>query len=653
MKKVFALIVSILMFVSFSSITVIFALQQNEERYTVTLYEDSTKSKVLYKKINQKAGNIFLITFDVCKDGYSFVSWIDAETGEEISFYNNIVTVPEKNAEYYVHWQINSYNLVYSNCGKKYADYEVTYSTPAYEMPMPEDTPVRDGYEFEGWSALPATMPASDMVVTAIWKDVCTQANFYINPEDSQPYESVPLNKGETVNPPSERPTKTGYTFKGWSLDGKNVTSNLGVMGEKDISVYALWTPQKYYASFNAVFGVFSDGSTSKWIPFDYGEKIVIKDIPKCKGLIFNGWTPETGVMDNVNGKNFRATWIREDERHYTVRTYVMGTDGRYTYTEKMYSGNTGDIVSADYTIEEGFELNRARSYLTGVVNDESTLVLKVYLDRKLCDYYVNVDGLITRETYLYGEKTTIPDIPEKDGYVFVGWEPAHPATMPATDYTVTAIWKEAEEVHVHTEKTVVIEPTCEDEGKKYVICEVCGESIAESTVIPATGHSEGDWIVTLEPTYESEGVKAKNCLICGKKLKEELIEKLDEPESPTVKPCNAVLSINNNPGTVALKYGERISVSAETENMPEESYIKWSISGEGIIISGTDADGCVVESISTGTAKLTATLVDSEGNPVRNADGEKISDSVFINSQAGLLQRIVAFYKKIFILNF
>ncbi len=653
MKKLIALILSVLMFMSFSSATVFFAVQQDEERYTVTLYEDSTKSKILYKKANRKAGSIFLITFDVHKDGHSFVSWVDAETGEEISFHNNIVTVPEKDAEYYVRWQINSYKLSYINCGENYADYEVTYSTPAYEMPVPKFQPEREGYEFEGWSALPATMPASDMVVTAIWKDICPQANFYINPDDSLPYQSISLKNGEKVVTPSERPSKTGYTFKGWSLDGKNVVSSLGVMEDDDISVYALWTPKKYYASFNAGFGVFSDGTSTKWIPFDYGEKIVIKDVPKAKGLIFNGWTPDTGVMDNINGKNFRANWIREGEKHYTVRTYVMGTNGRYTYTEKMFSGHTGDVVTAGYTVEDGFELNRSRSYLSGAINDESSLVLKVYLDRKLCDYYVNVDGEITRETYLYGEETAIPDTPQKDGYVFVAWEPELPVTMPADDYMVTAIWKEAEKVHVHTEKTVVIEPTCENDGKQHVICEVCGESIGESTLIPATGHTEGEWVVTLEPTYEAEGIKQKKCIICGKTLEEEMIEKLGGSEPPIDEPCNTVLKIKNKSATSALNYGDELFVALEAENLPEECSVQWGISGEGVVIVSSDDSGCKVKSVSTGTVMLTASLVDSNREPMRNSDGEKISDSVFINSEAGLLQRIAAFFKKLFIWDF
>lgn len=654
MKRVLAAVLVLILLMAFVPLTGSLASEPEEPRYSVTLYEDSTKSEVLYKKENQKEGNIFVITFDIYKEGHTFVSWIDADTGDEISFYNNIVTVPAKNAEYYVRWQINSYKLVYNNCGENFAEYDVVYSTPAYEMPVPDNIPEREGYEFKGWSALPATMPASDMVVTAVWKDVCTQANFYINADDSEPFASVPLDSGEKISAPSQNPTKAGYTFKGWSFDGKTVVRNLGSMGTEDVSVYAVWSPNKYTASFDANGGTFADGTLKKTFSVEYGSKIDFDEIPTAKGLIFNGWTPKVDTMHNINGLNFRANWIRKEATYYTVRTYVMGTDGRYTSTEKMYYGETGEIVNASYTIEEGFELNRPKSILTGAVKADSTLVLKVYLDRGLYDFYVNIDGVKTRETYIYGEKTAVPAEPQKDGYVFLGWEPELPSSMPATDYTVTAIWEKTDAVHIHTEKTVTVEPTCTQEGKLHKICETCGDSIGEATVIPATGHTPGEWFVVIEPTYEAEGSKIIKCLECGETLEEALVERLDKPEEPpkTDEGCKAILKIENNQGSPELDYSETLIVSATVSDMPEGSRIEWSISGEGVALAETDSDSCTVESVSNGTTMLTATLVDSQGEPLRNEAGEKISDSMTVISNAGLWQRIVAFFKKLFMWN-
>lgn len=652
MKKAAAAVMALIMFLCASSLMISFASEDEEMLYNVTLYEDSTKAKILYKKQNQKAGNRFVMTFDIYKEGHSFISWIDADTGEEISFYNNIVTVPEKNAEYYIRWQVNSYKMIYKNGTGDYASYDVAYSTPAYEIPVPAKAPEREGYEFKGWSSLPATMPASDMVSVALWEDICAQANFYINIGDETPFASVPLENGEKIIAPNAAPVKTGYYFKGWSLDGKNVTKNLGNMGDSDVSVFAVWTPNKYMATFNANGGTFSDGTIKKSFSVEYGSKIEFDEVPTARGLIFNGWTPGVDTMHNINGLNFRANWVNKDLTYYTVRTYVMGTNGKYTSTDKMYNADALEIVNATYTVDEGFELNKSKSNLTGAVLSDSSLVLKVYLDRKLCDFYVNVDGEKVRKTYLYGEEIEKPANPEKEGYVFLGWEPEIPETMPSTDYTVTAIWKEAEKVHVHTEKTVVIEPTCETEGKQHIICEVCGESLGEATVIPAKSHSAGDWLVVLAPTYEAEGSKVKKCLECGAILEEAAIEKLEKPIEPN-NSCKAVLEIKNAEENIELDYSEKLKVEAAVSDKPESSRVKWSISGEGVVITGSDSASCEIESVSDGVAMLTATLVDADGEPLRNSDGEKISDSVSVVSNAGLWQRIVAFFRKLFSWNF
>lgn len=45
--------------------------------------------------------------------------------------------------------------------------------------------------------------------------------------------------------------------------------------------------------------------------------------------------------------------------------------------------------------------------------------------------------------TLAYGETVTTPEEPTKDGYVFAGWSPEIPTSMPDSDMTFTAIWEE------------------------------------------------------------------------------------------------------------------------------------------------------------------------------------------------------------------
>ena len=68
---------------------------------------------------------------------------------------------------------------------------------------------------------------------------------------------------------------------------------------------------------------------------------------------------------------------------------------------------------------------------------------------------------------------------------------------------------------------------TCTEEGSLTYTCTICGESYVE--MIPALGHSFGDWTVILEPTTTAEGLEERSCNRCGY-TEERSISKLENP---------------------------------------------------------------------------------------------------------------------------
>ena len=654
MKRTVAFILAFLMCLSAVSVTGISVFAETEEaRYSVVLYEDSTMQNPIIEKHNLKEGDMVSITFEPTKEGYEFVSWVDAKTGEKVSFNNDVIVVGTESVEYYIEWSINSYKLIYRGYSDAFEEYDVVYGTPAEDMPVPSGKPVREGYEFIEWSALPATMPAQKTNIVARWRDVNLEAHFYVDYGDTKPYLSVSLLYGDPIFEPSVVPVKTGYTFKGWSLDGENVVSEyeLGNIGDEDKHIYAVWEANKYNATFLANGGKFADGSDKKVVSVAYNSQIEFNETPTKDYAIFNGWTPAVGIMNNTNGINFRATWITMEDTYYSVETYVMGTDGKYYLTSSVkIKGTVGETVTAGYIQENGFELNKTKSKLTGVVTTDCSLVLKVYLARSLYDFYINVDGVVTEETYLYGETLPTPASPEKEGYVFIGWSPFVPAKMPARDYTVTAMWKKVGAPdHAHSGKQVKIDPTCTQTGKIYTVCDICDEVISDVIEIAATGHTEGDWTVVIEPTYDAPGKKVKKCITCGETVDEASIAKLDKPSSGDSIFSNTTVEIRNNPGLYSLKYGETLRVYADAKNIPSTAKLEWTVSGEGAVITKSEGNMCEVQAVSDGSALLTVTVVDSNGEAARNDSGKKISDSQYISVKAGFIQRIIAFFKKLF----
>jgi len=176
-------------------------------------------------------------------------------------------------------------------------------------------------------------------------------------------------------------------------------------------------------------------------------------EIPEKEGWLFAGWSEYSGgeivELGTADGeKSFCAVWI-PDSITYTVETYIMGTDGEYTFSATAHSGTTDETVTADYDIAEGFALNEEKSELSGIVAADGSLVLKVYIDRKTYKFTTDVDGVKTTTEYLYGEKVDKPATPVKTGFDFVGWTPDVPDTMPAKDVTVSASFNCAASVSI------------------------------------------------------------------------------------------------------------------------------------------------------------------------------------------------------------
>lgn len=66
---------------------------------------------------------------------------------------------------------------------------------------------------------------------------------------------------------------------------------------------------------------------------------------------------------------------------------------------------------------------------------------------------------------------------------------------------------------HEHVKENIV-PATCTEDGSKTVVCEDCGETIS-TEVIPATGHSFGDWTVTKEAACFEDGEETRTCSVC------------------------------------------------------------------------------------------------------------------------------------------
>ncbi len=128
-----------------------FDAQWERNQYTVRFILDNGEDDIVYTK--DYATEITVPTPE--KEGYTFVDW-----DKEVSSYI------EKDITYTAQWKINEPTITFDLGNGKYQKITAQYGTP-----ITAPTPTRSGHTFTGWdTAVPATMPAEDMTITAQWQ---------------------------------------------------------------------------------------------------------------------------------------------------------------------------------------------------------------------------------------------------------------------------------------------------------------------------------------------------------------------------------------------------------------------------------------------------------------------------------------------------
>ena len=330
------------------------------------------------------------------REGYTFMGW-----NEELP-----ATMPARDLTLTAQWQINTYQLIYNVDGMTYTMVPVTYGDAITLDPAP----TKEGHTFSGWSEVPATMPAHDVVVTGSFT-----ANIYklVYKVDDEVYKTTEVTYGTAITP-EEAPTKEGHTFSGWS-------DIPATMPAHDVEVTGSFTVNTYKLVYKV------DGEVYKTIEVTYGTAPATEAAPEKEGYTFSGWSkiPATMPAHDV-----------EVTGSFTVNTYnlVYKVDGEvYKTTEVTYAK---DITPEAAPEKEGHTFSGW---------SEIPATMPAYDVEVTGSFTVNTYNLVYKvdgEVYKTTEVTYAKDItpeaaPEKEGHTFSGWSEI-PATMPAHDVEVT-----------------------------------------------------------------------------------------------------------------------------------------------------------------------------------------------------------------------
>ena len=366
------------------------------------------------------------------RTGYGFAGWVwtNTKTGEVIEA---PVTIPAYDVTATAQWTANEYTITYRTYNGVYDTKTVAYGS---DLVYPDAEPTREGHTFNGWldnkgAALPATMPAGNLVAVAQWTVDEYTVTWVVDDESTEETYAY----GATINKPDPEPSKTGYTFAGWSPE---VPATQGV---GDATYTATWNVNSYDLTW-VIDGATYEGPTST----PYGTELVAP-VPTRDGYTFSGWTgiPADGKMPASN-LTVTGSWIADSDTTYTVETYLMGTDGTYGEPSKeIKSGTTDTLATVAHESKEGFSADLGKSVLSGNIAADNFLVLKLYYSRNQYALYTKNDAdaeAVKVADYYYEAAVAKPEEPTKTGYTFAGWEGYTTGmTMPAADTTLTAQW--------------------------------------------------------------------------------------------------------------------------------------------------------------------------------------------------------------------
>ena len=154
------------------------------------------------------------------------------------------------------------------------------------------------------------------------------------------------------------------------------------------------------------------------------------------------------------------------------------------------------------------------------------------------------------------------------------------------------------------------------------------------------------DTMPACDLTFTAVFEKSYICPDCGNEIlgKDTINDHIAAEENAKIK---ATIKIKNNSGLKTINYGETLRLTAVTTEMPTDAKIYWYVDG----VKHGEGETFNV-SFESGTKTVEVKIVDSNGNAIKNANGDDISDSQKVSVNSSFWQKIVSFFKNLFGIN-
>ena len=313
---------------------------------------------------------------------------------------------------------------------------QYTVESEAFQLP----TPVRTGYIFLGWTGEGITEPqktieipqgsTGDRTYTANWQVIEYTIITLLEGGNAGSSQVYFYTVEQTVTLPT--PTRTGYTFLGWTGEGittpqPNVTIPKGSTGDK--TYIENWELTEYNITMDL-----NGGSGQEKVVYTMTDEDFELPTPTRNGYEFVGWTgegitmPQTSVIipkGSTGNKAYTANW---QVIEYTI---TLDTNGGPVVSPIKYT--VEDLFTLPYILRPGYEFagwtldgSGMLPFTPLIIYPGTTGDLHYKAEWRLAEYTItmDLDGGSGQEKVVYtitDEDFELPT-PTRNGYEFVGW---------------------------------------------------------------------------------------------------------------------------------------------------------------------------------------------------------------------------------------
>lgn len=393
------------------------------------------------------------------------------------------------------YYDFNKYTISFNANGGSGAPSSVT-KYYGETLTLPTTTPTRSGYTFSGWGTYSTDTSAnynpgsnytsnSGTTLYAIWTANVPEPETYTISYNANGGSGAPSAQVKTENVTltlsSTKPTRSGYTFKGWSTS-KTATSPTYSAGgsyttNASATLYAVWeqnAPTTYTVSYNANGG---SGAPSSQTKTQNVTLTLSSTKPTRSGYTFLGWSTSStatsptyyasGSYTANASVTLYAVWSKNPPATYTVSFNANGGSGAPSSVTKtdgvtLYLPTT-EPYRSNYEFLGWSTSSTATSptyYAGGSFSRNANTTLYAVWEYSPETYTVRYNanggtGAPSSQTKTYGVNLTLSStIPTRSGYNFLGWSTSSTATSATysaggsytanSGATLYAVWEKA-----------------------------------------------------------------------------------------------------------------------------------------------------------------------------------------------------------------